>query len=144
MQSGRAIILNTENRVKNRSDERLIFAETQKNIEERRSTAISNLTFHGVTLHTALLGFACSSIGVLKVGVCTMRSVRSMNFLVLIALLVALAIGCAQDVGDIDRTSPNRTLKSDLLGDWYFAQTVTEVPSTSVFTFIGETSSMER
>lgn len=73
-----------------------------------------------------------------------MRFVRSMYLLVLIALLVALATGCAQDVGDIDRTAPNRTLKSDLKGDWYFAQTVTEVPSTSVFTFIGETSSMER
>ncbi|MBA2661310.1 MAG: zinc-dependent metalloprotease [Bradymonadaceae bacterium] len=61
-----------------------------------------------------------------------------------VSLAVAGGTGCAQDVGDIDRTSPNRTIKSDLAGDWYFAQTVTEVPSTSIFTFIGETSALER
>ncbi len=71
-------------------------------------------------------------------------SVSSFRSLFVLSLLVALATGCAQDIGDIDRTSPNRTEKADLSGDWYFAQTVTEVPSTHIFTFIGETSSMER
>lgn len=59
--------------------------------------------------------------------------------------LIALLSACAQDVGDIDRTQPNKLLKSELTShDWFMAQTVTEVPTTTLFTFIGETSSMER
>lgn len=59
------------------------------------------------------------------------------------ALLLLSA--CAQDIGDIDRTQPNKLLKSELTSsDWFMAQTITEVPTTTLFTFIGETSTMER
>ena len=52
---------------------------------------------------------------------------------------------CAQQVEDIDRTQPNRLRKSELTSsEWFMAQTVTEVPTTSLFTFVGETSAMER
>ena len=57
--------------------------------------------------------------------------------------LFALA-GCAEPVKDIDRTLGNLIKKTDLDGDWYMLQTVTDVPTTSWFTFIGETSRMER
>ena len=67
--------------------------------------------------------------------------------LVLLALAAcgALTSGCAQDVQDIDRTQPNRMLKSDLTrSDWFMAQTVVDVPTTTWMTFVGETSTMER
>ncbi len=64
------------------------------------------------------------------------------------ALAIALSLllsACAQQIDDIDRTQPNRLLKSELTAtQWFMAQTVTEVPTTSMFTFIGETSTMER
>ena len=61
------------------------------------------------------------------------------------ALSVLASVGCAQDVGDIDRTQPNRIHKQDLLqSDWFLAQTVVEVPTTDYFSFIGETGMLER
>ena len=45
------------------------------------------------------------------------------------ALLVAIGLsGCAQDVGDIDRTQPDKIKKSLFEGDdeWYFQQTVVD------------------
>lgn len=65
----------------------------------------------------------------------------------ILCVLVAcsFAVSCAQDVPDIDRSQPNRIKKSDLTGsDWYVAQTVTEVPTTEYFSFIGEQGYMER
>lgn len=62
-------------------------------------------------------------------------------------LLVAAFVwtgACAQNVDDIDRTQPNRVLKTDLDGQWFVAQTVVDVPTTNAWTFIGDTSSMER
>ena len=50
------------------------------------------------------------------------------------ALLMALfaasvAAGCAQDVGDIDRTQPNKVKKSDLTeGSWFMSQKIVDVP----------------
>ncbi len=65
--------------------------------------------------------------------------------LVLAATSLAVLSGCAQDVPDLDRSQPNRIKKAELTtSDWYLAQTVTEVPTTEFFSFIGETSSMER
>ncbi|MCA9565971.1 MAG: hypothetical protein KC561_20885, partial [Myxococcales bacterium] len=63
-----------------------------------------------------------------------------------LSLVVSSAsfVGCAQEVGDIDRTQPNRILKSDLDGQWYYMETVTDVPSTTMATFEGETSRTER
>ncbi|MCL2325706.1 MAG: zinc-dependent metalloprotease [Proteobacteria bacterium] len=47
-------------------------------------------------------------------------------------LIAAAASGCAQDVGDIDRTQPNRVKKSDLtVGTWWIGQKVTKVNSTA-------------
>ena len=47
-----------------------------------------------------------------------------------VAAMVAVgAAGCAQEVGDIDRTQPNRLAKKDLEGVWYFKQTVTDAPT---------------
>ncbi len=49
---------------------------------------------------------------------------------------------CAQNVGDIDRTQPDR-LDVSLLNDgkpWWFLQTVIDVPPQSGVTFIGEAS----
>ncbi len=62
----------------------------------------------------------------------------------LATVLPLIAGGCAEDVGDIDRTQPNYVAKADLEGTWHYLQTVTHVPSTTYFTFIGETSSTER
>ena len=65
----------------------------------------------------------------------------------LVALAALLACGlsaCTEDVGDIDRTQGNYVRKADYDGQWYYLQTVTEVPPTSMFTFVGETSRTEK
>jgi len=52
----------------------------------------------------------------------------------MLAALVAAAAasGCAQDIGDIDRTEPNKILKSELTsGSWWMSQKVTHVDSVS-------------
>lgn len=51
----------------------------------------------------------------------------------LAALLAAgVASGCAQNVGDIDRTQPNKIKKSDITsGVWWMGQKVTNVPATA-------------
>lgn len=61
-----------------------------------------------------------------------------------VALALALGSGCAQEVGDIDRTQPNKVLKSDLTGTWYMVETVTEVPAGSAASFVGETGRTEK
>ena len=58
--------------------------------------------------------------------------------------LAGLASGCAQEVGDIDRTQPNRVHKSLLDGEWYLARTVIDAPYGTEFTFIGESAELER
>ncbi|MEM9191706.1 MAG: zinc-dependent metalloprotease [Myxococcota bacterium] len=62
-----------------------------------------------------------------------------------IALVGALAVlsGCAQDVGEIDRTQPNLLPKAMFAGDWFVRQTVVDVPETSTFSFVGDTGDME-
>lgn len=65
-----------------------------------------------------------------------------------LSLLIAsavLALGaCAQDVGDVDRTQPNRLKKSLFEGEWFVQKTTFDVPYTAGFTFTGETSELER
>lgn len=47
-------------------------------------------------------------------------------------LAAAAAAGCAQDIGDIDRTEPNRVKKSDLeSGAWWMHQKIVDVPGSS-------------
>ena len=67
--------------------------------------------------------------------------------LALAALLVAslLGSGCAEELGDIDRTQANRLRKADLLGaEWYFGQTVTKTPFTTSYTFQLDGGDLER
>jgi hypothetical protein len=45
---------------------------------------------------------------------------------------------CATEVGDIDRTDPNKIKKADLKGVWYYVSTVIDAPNPSPFTFNGE------
>jgi hypothetical protein len=58
--------------------------------------------------------------------------------------LCVCAAGCAQEVGEIDRTQPNRLQSSVFEGDWYLGRTVIDVPYTTTFTFIGESAELER
>lgn len=60
------------------------------------------------------------------------------------ALVLLFAFACAQDVGDVDRTQPNRIKKSVFAGEWYLQKTTFDVPYTAGFTFTGETSLVER
>ena len=60
----------------------------------------------------------------------------------ILAVIVLLA-GCAQSVGDIDRTQPNLLPKSMFDGRWFVRQTVTDVPVTSTFSYIGDTGGVE-
>jgi hypothetical protein len=72
-----------------------------------------------------------------------MRAATRRTLFVLSSVLSAL-LGCAQDVGTIDRTQPNLLPKSMFEEHkWFVRQTVTDVPSTSAFSFVGETSPLE-
>lgn len=75
-----------------------------------------------------------------------MASTARTAFLALFVLSLASVFptGCAQQLEDIDRTQPNRLAKADLDGVWYYMETVTEVPATSVASFEGETSRTEK
>lgn len=56
---------------------------------------------------------------------------RVLSFLVLLS-------ACAQSVGDIDRTQPDKLQKSLFEGEWLYQQTVVALPYSTAFTFIGE------
>ncbi len=60
------------------------------------------------------------------------------------ALAGAAFAGCAQQVGDIDRTSPNRLEKSALEGEWYMMNTVIDTSSLALSSFAGLQGNMER
>ena len=55
-----------------------------------------------------------------------------------------LYVGACAGIGDLDRTQPGKLKKSALEGEWYYRQTVTDVPYTAGMTFIGEQSVLER
>ena len=62
-------------------------------------------------------------------------------------VVAAIAVGAfvfACGVEDIDRTQPNKVKKEIFTGDWYFRQTVIDVPATSGISFIGEQGTTER
>lgn len=59
------------------------------------------------------------------------------------AAALVLAAGCAQSVGDVDRTQPNLVPKDAFEGQWFVRQSVIEVPATAVASFVGEMASME-
>lgn len=63
----------------------------------------------------------------------------------LVALMSATGfVGCAQDVGDIDRTQPNKLRKQVFEGEWYMRQTISQVPGTAMSGFVGLEGSVER
>jgi hypothetical protein len=79
-----------------------------------------------------------------------MRSVsRSLKFSVLglraAALLGAVvsATGCAQSIGDIDRTQPDLIAKDHFDGQWFIRETVVDVPSTSPTSMVGDMGALE-
>jgi hypothetical protein len=62
------------------------------------------------------------------------------------ALLGALAMGtgCAQSIGDIDRTQPDLVEKKHFMdGQWFIRETVVDVPPTSPTTMIGDMGDLE-
>lgn len=61
-----------------------------------------------------------------------------------VAAIAAGAFIFACGVEDIDRTQPNKVDKSIFTGDWYFRQTVIDVPATTGISFIGEQGETER
>ncbi len=73
------------------------------------------------------------------------RGVYAMSLTRLAVYVVcALTAACAADVKDIDRTQPGKLRKSALSGQWYYRQTIIDVPYTFGATFIGEQSYLER
>ncbi|MHB8873281.1 MAG: zinc metalloprotease [Myxococcaceae bacterium] len=57
----------------------------------------------------------------------------------------ALLAACAQSNGDINRVQPNVLKKADILdGQWYFRNTVNWTPSTTGFTFAGQTGKLDK
>ena len=58
--------------------------------------------------------------------------------------LLAAPIACSVGVGDIDRSQPGKIKKEALQGEWYYRQTVVDVPFTGGVTFVGEQSILER
>ena len=62
----------------------------------------------------------------------------------ILLICIIFTFACAERPKDIDRVQPNLIAKSDLDGEWYMMQTVVDLPPTTYFTFIGETSVLER
>ncbi len=70
---------------------------------------------------------------------------NSTRNIVLVLLAFALApLGCAQQVGDIDRTQPGLIDKDVFEGEWFMRRTVIDVPYDAGYTFIGETEEVIR
>ncbi len=70
-------------------------------------------------------------------------SLRKVGIVLLLSSL--WVTGCAEEIGDIDRTQANRIRKSDLLGsEWYFGQSVVKVPFTTGYTYQVDGGDLER
>jgi hypothetical protein len=69
---------------------------------------------------------------------------RTSRLVGLIAGLQLALFGCAQNVGDLDRTQPDRIDVKEFNDGkpWWFLQTVVGIPPASTFTFVGESSSI--
>lgn len=59
------------------------------------------------------------------------------------ALLLSTGFGCAQSVGDIDRTQPDLLSKEHFQGQWFVRETMVHVPETSASSFVGEPGTLE-
>jgi hypothetical protein len=74
----------------------------------------------------------------------SLKSARRLSAWTAVASLL-LAVGCAQQVGDIDRTSPNALRKADFTdGEWYIRQTIVEVPPAAFAGFVGLTGELDK
>ena len=74
-----------------------------------------------------------------------MKTMKNIQFIVLAAAALSLLLsGCAQDMGEVDRTQTNILDKQDLEGEWYFRQTTLSTPYSSGYTFEGDTGQTER
>src|SRR5262245_26930267 len=63
-----------------------------------------------------------------------------------VALLGALALGtgCAQSIGDIDRTQPDLVSKEHFRdSEWFLRETVVDVPPTSPTSMVGDMGQLE-
>jgi len=67
-----------------------------------------------------------------------MRHARHFMRVGLLVVMALWLVGCATEVGDIDRTEPDKIKKSDLRGVWYMVMTVVDAPVPTPFTFNGE------
>ncbi|MFH1532369.1 MAG: zinc-dependent metalloprotease [Pseudomonadota bacterium] len=67
-----------------------------------------------------------------------MRHARHFMRVGLFAVMALWLVACATEVGDIDRTEPDKIKKSDLRGVWYMVMTVVDAPVPTPFTFNGE------
>ncbi len=67
-----------------------------------------------------------------------MRTRKFLNMFGGLMAMLVLATACATEVGDIDRTDPNKIRKTDLHGIWFIDHTVVEAPVPSPLTFNGE------
>ncbi len=73
---------------------------------------------------------------------------RSACWQVVLVLLVAsatiAAMGCAKDPKTVSRVSSDAIAKSDLAGEWYYLQTVVDVPAGTPYTFAGDQSKLSK
>src|SRR5262245_2737377 len=69
-------------------------------------------------------------------------SVLGVRAAALIAVVVA-GSGCADSIGDIDRTQPGLIAKENSEGPWFLRETVVDVPETSPASFIGINGDLE-
>lgn len=60
------------------------------------------------------------------------------------AAAVALAIGCAEPVEDINRVQPHYLSKSVFQGEWYYRQTIVEVSPEISISFAGDEAALEK
>src|SRR5581483_3874924 len=58
------------------------------------------------------------------------------------ALAITLAAAGCQERAPRSFVQPNVLKKADLVGSWYYIQTVTDAPPTSSFLFIGNSSEL--
>lgn len=64
----------------------------------------------------------------------------------LMMLAGLLAVGCGFNLGDVDRTQPDKVKKAMFQDGkpWYFRQTIIDLPATSEISFIGEQGSTHK
>jgi len=63
---------------------------------------------------------------------------------VLLAMAAMMFGGCAESIGDINRVQPNYYSKKNFEGNWYYRQTVIDVPYENSYLFNGIGSDVEK